>query len=167
MPNSSGSSAAPAVNTASSSGIAGRSYGQGSAAAAGPGSGSGSGTSVQVGFGSSGTGGFGGIGASVGPAAASNLNALKMSVNSFTRELASSMNISRGNTGDGGVGGGSGSPQGAGSGSGSSRDGKATLFGKPGGFGNFNMQQTAARTREGLARLANLGKLGGKGEGDS
>eukprot|EP00878_Enallax_costatus_P033636 GHUV01037174.1.p1 GENE.GHUV01037174.1~~GHUV01037174.1.p1 ORF type:complete len:827 (+),score=323.16 GHUV01037174.1:597-3077(+) len=112
-------------------------------------------SSVPVGFGSGGPGGLGGMGSSGGPSAASNLSALKMSVNTFTRELASSMSISRGNTGDGGGG----SPMHGGGSGGSSRDGKATLF-KPGGL-NFNMQQTAARTREGLAKLANLGKLGG------
>eukprot|EP00775_Hariotina_reticulata_P007996 gene7996-8194_t len=101
-------------------------------------------------------GGFGGLGP--GTAAASNLNALKMSVNSFTRELASSMSMGapRGSTADGGGG----SPQAAAA----ARDSKPAMLFKPGGL-NFNMQQTAARTREGLAKMANIlpGKLGGGG----
>jgi hypothetical protein len=66
---------------------------------------------------SPGGGGFGAGGSGSGPSsgsgggAASNLSALKMSVNSFTRELASSMStISRAAGGDGGAGG-AGSPQ--------------------------------------------------------
>lgn len=135
----SSSTAAGAANSASAS-----SARMGASGSVPSGLGSGSST-VPVGFGSSGV-----MGSSSVPTAASNLSALKMSVNTFTRELASSMSISRGNTGDGGA-----SPHAGGS-AGSSRDGKATLF-KPGGL-NFNMQQTAARTREGLAKLANLGK---------
>lgn len=115
-------------------------------------------TSVPLGLGSGGQGGLGGMGGSGGPTTAGNLSALKMSVNTFTRELASSMSINRGNAGDN-IGG---SPVLGGGSGGNSRDGKATLF-KPGGL-NFNMQQTAARTREGFAKLANLGKLGGGGD---
>jgi hypothetical protein len=39
-----------------------------------------------------------------------------------------------------------------------------TLF-KPGGGLNFNMQQTAARTREGFAKISLPFKLGGGGGG--
>lgn len=41
---------------------------------------------------------------------------------------------------------------------------QSTLF-KPGGL-NFNMQQTAARTREGLAKISLPFKLPGGGSGD-
>eukprot|EP00879_Flechtneria_rotunda_P008030 GHRR01008412.1.p1 GENE.GHRR01008412.1~~GHRR01008412.1.p1 ORF type:complete len:961 (+),score=374.37 GHRR01008412.1:225-3107(+) len=94
---------------------------------------------------------LGGLGG-VSGGAASNLNALKTSVNSFTRELASSMHIRGASLGDVG-----GSPL-------PNQREKPTLF-KSGGL-NFNMQQTAARTREGLAKMANIlpGKLGGGGD---
>lgn len=101
--------------------------------------------------------GFGGLPPSSGSGsgAASNLSSLKMSVNSFTRELASSMSssISRAAAG---TSSGEKSPQ--------AKAEKATLF-KPGGL-NFNMQQTAARTREGLAKMTLPFKLPGSASSD-
>ena len=101
----------------------------------------------------SGGGGFSGLGSGGG------LSGLKQ----ITRELASSL---RGPGGEGSV---PGASSGSGSGGfalggGGGGGGPAGALFKPGGL-NFSMQQTAARTREGLAKMAGIlpSKLGGGG----
>ncbi|KAI8462913.1 MAG: subunit of GARP complex [Monoraphidium minutum] len=99
-------------------------------------------------------GGGGGSGSGGG-----NLSALKSSVNSFTRELASSMSLGpRGGTGGGGGAGGGG---GGGDGGGRGGDGKPSALFRPGAGLGFSMGQTAGRAREGLAKML-PGKFGGE-----
>lgn len=144
---STGSSSSSSYYSSSAAERDGR--GLGAAAISAPAAfGSGSGSASGIGGGG---GSFGGPGA--------NLSALKLSVNTFTRELASSMSMRDRDGGSPHAAGGGGGGVGSGSG------GKPALF-KPGGL-NFNMQQTAARTREGLAKMAGIlpGKLGGGGGG--